>query len=528
MSDLDSEIKKRRTFGIISHPDAGKTTLTEKLLLFGGAIQTAGTIKAKKASRHATSDFMEIEKQRGISVATSVMGFDYKGIKINLMDTPGHQDFCEDTYRTLTAVDSAVMVIDSTKGVEVQTHKLLEVCRMRNTPIITFMNKLDREGMETIDLLDNIEDKLNMPVCPLSWPISMGKSFKGVYSIYDQELHLFKPHQKQDSDTAIRITSLSDPNLDTLLGESFAKQLREDIELVTGVYPPFNKEDYLAGKITPVFFGSALNNFGVKELLDCFIDIAPPPISRPTDQGEIHPNQPKFSGFIFKIHANIDPRHRDRIAFLRVCSGQFERNKRYHHNRSNKPYRSANPTAFMAQSKSVVDTAYPGDIIGLHDTGTLRIGDTLTEGESFQFKGIPHFSPEKFCFVVNEDPMKTKQLKKGLTHLCEEGVAQLFIRPVDNRQIVGTVGVLQFEVIQYRLTHEYGAKCRFEPLNYTKACWITSEDPSILKTFMKTQINRVAKDAENRPVYLAETQWSLDREIKENPDITFHTTSENI
>jgi len=341
MSNLDNEIKKRRTFGIISHPDAGKTTLTEKLLLFGGAIQTAGTIKAKKASRHATSDFMEIEKQRGISVATSVMGFTYKGIKINLMDTPGHQDFCEDTYRTLTAVDSAVMVIDSTKGVETQTHKLLDVCRMRNTPIITFMNKLDREGMSTIELLDNIEDKLNMPVCPLSWPISMGKTFKGVYNIYEKQLHLFKPHQKQDSDSAIHITSLSDPKLDTLIGEPEARQLREDIELVTGVYPAFNKDDYLAGKITPVFFGSALNNFGVRELLDCFIEIAPPPLSRLTDRGEVHPNQPKFTGFIFKIHANIDPKHRDRIAFLRICSGQFERNKRYHHNRSNKPYRCA-------------------------------------------------------------------------------------------------------------------------------------------------------------------------------------------
>ena len=468
MSTLETEIARRRTFGIISHPDAGKTTLTEKLLLFGGAINVAGAIKAKKASRHATSDFMEIEKQRGISVATSVMGFEYNDKKINILDTPGHKDFCEDTYRTLTAVDSAIMVIDATKGVESQTYKLLEVCRMRNTPIITFLNKLDREGMEAIEVLDNIEEKLNMTVCPLSWPIGNGKAFKGVYNIYSQELVLFNANSKQDIHNTMVIKDLNDPALVEHIGEDAAKQLIEDLELVEGVYPTFNIQDYLDGHITPVFFGSALNNFGVKELLDCFIDIAPTPQARETSDAIIEPNNPKFSGFIFKIHANIDPKHRDRIAFLRICSGTFERNKRYHHVRENKPYRSSNPTAFMAQSKEVIDVAYPGDIIGLHDTGNLKIGDSLTDGQSFQFKGIPSFSPEMFRLVVNEDPMKTKQLNKGLEQLCEEGVAQLFTRPDGAQRIVGTVGALQFEVIQYRLSNEYGAKCRFEEMNFAK------------------------------------------------------------
>ncbi|MDA1353366.1 MAG: peptide chain release factor 3 [bacterium] len=525
---LQDEIKKRRTFGIISHPDAGKTTLTEKLLLFGGAIQVAGAIKSKKASRHATSDFMEIEKQRGISVATSVMGFEYRNTKVNLLDTPGHKDFCEDTYRTLTAVDSVVMVIDSTKGVEAQTEKLLEVCRMRNTPIMTFMNKLDREGMDPIELLDNVEDKLGLAVCPLSWPIGMGKTFQGVYSLYEKSIVLFKAGADKQSKLGevVRISDLADPVLDERIGQFAADKLREDIELVTGVYPEFNKNDYLAGTITPVFFGSAVNNFGVRELLDCFIDIAPNPRPRDTTEGPVAPDNPKFSGFIFKIHANIDPKHRDRIAFLRICSGTFERNKKYIHVRSGKVYRSNNPTAFMAQAKEVIDTAYPGDIIGLHDTGELRIGDTITDGDKFSFKGIPSFSPEIFKVVVNEDPMKTKQLDKGLLQLCEEGVAQLFIRTDGSRKIIGTVGALQFEVIQYRLEHEYGAKCRFEPLGFVKACWVTSEDSNALDIFIKSRPTQIARDTESRTVYLAETRWSLDREIAEHPEITFHTTSD--
>lgn len=523
---LDAEIKRRRTFGIISHPDAGKTTLTEKLLLFGGAINSAGAVKAKKASHHAASDFMEIERQRGISVATSVMGFDYRDVKINLLDTPGHEDFCEDTYRTLTAVDSALMVIDATKGVERQTLKLLEVCRMRNTPIMTFMNKLDREGREPIELLDEIEEKLGMTVCPMSWPIGMGKRFKGVYSLYEKKLVLFQSHGKQDAENVFVISDLSDPQLDERIGEDSAAQLREDIELVEGVYPTFSRDAYLAGELTPVFFGSALNNFGVRELLDCFIDYAPTPQPRETDDGLIAPDHPKFSGFIFKIHANIDPKHRDRIAFLRICSGTFERNKRILNVRSGKELKPSNPTAFMAQSKEVIDKAYPGDIVGLHDTGNLRIGDTLSGGQSLHYKGIPTFSPEIFKLMVNTNPLKTKQLEKGIVQLCEEGVAQVFTRIGSTDRIVGTVGALQFEVIQYRLEHEYGASCRFDALSYTKACWLSCDDETVLANFLNSRRNQIAKDQSGLSVYMAETRWSLDREIQENPEITFHTTSD--
>lgn len=523
---LKDEILRRRTFGIISHPDAGKTTLTEKLLLFGGAIQVAGAIKAKKAGRHAASDFMEIEKQRGISVATSVMGFDYKGIKINLLDTPGHADFCEDTYRTLTAVDSAVMVIDSTKGVEAQTYKLLEVCRMRQTPIITFMNKLDRDGFDAIELLDNVEDKLKIQVCPLSWPIGMGKRFKGVYNLFQQELVLYKAHGKQEESETVRISDLSDTRLDELIGSDDAAVLREEIDLVTGVYPAFSVDDYLAGKVTPVFFGSAVNNFGVKELLDAFIALSPPPKARKSNLGLVAPDAPDFSGFIFKIHANIDPKHRDRIAFLRVCSGTFERNQKYTHVQTGKVYRSSNPTAFFAQSKDVIDEAYPGDIIGFHDTGTLKIGDSLSGGKAMTFLGIPSFSPEIFRYVVNEDPMKTKQLEKGLKQLCEEGVAQLFLRKYDGRKIVGVVGQLQFEVIQHRLSAEYGAKCRFEPLNFVKACWLEEIEDGALSAFGAARGSQIATDKDGRVCYLAETQWSLDREIKETPGLRFLMSSE--
>ncbi|NBV42675.1 peptide chain release factor 3 [bacterium] len=524
MNPLIEEIARRRTFGIISHPDAGKTTLTEKLLLFGGAIQVAGAVKAKKATRHATSDFMEIERQRGISVATSVMGFEYKGIKINLLDTPGHQDFCEDTYRTLTAVDSALMVIDQAKGVETQTYKLLEVCRMRNTPIMTFINKMDREGKDPIELLDEIEEKLGIKVCPLTWPIGGGKSFKGVYSLYENQIILFRPHGKQDAEDVIRISGLSDPQLDALLGHD-AQRFRDEVEMVRGVYPQFELDGYLSGEITPLFFGSALNNFGVRELLDFFIVNAPPPRPRETETRAVPASDPQFSGFIFKIHANIDPKHRDRIAFLRICSGVFERNKRVFHVPSGKMIKCNNPTAFMAQDKSIIDFAYPGDIIGLHDTGTFKIGDSLSEGESLKFKGIPSFSPEMFRYCANLNPLKTKQLHKGLDQLCEEGVAQVFTL-LDGRKIVGTVGALQFEVIQYRLDHEYGAQCRFDPLNYVKACWLEGNDPAKLAEFIRLRQQQIAKDKDERHVYLAETRWSLDREIKENPTIQFHTTSE--
>ncbi|RAP31753.1 peptide chain release factor 3 [Candidatus Marinamargulisbacteria bacterium SCGC AG-343-D04] len=521
MKTLEEHIESRRTFGIISHPDAGKTTLTEKLLLFGGAIHIAGAIKAKKASRHTTSDFMEIEKQRGISVATSVMGFNYKDIKINLLDTPGHKDFSEDTYRTLTAVDSSIMVIDSTKGVETQTYKLMEVCRMRNTPIITFINKCDREGKSPIELLDEIEEKLQLQVCPFSWPIGTGSQFKGVYNFQEKSILLFNPHKTEKDSSASLIKNPSKEKLISLLGESDTEQLLEDIELITEMYPPLNKEDYLNATTTPLFFGSALNNFGVKELLEGFLALSPTPKERETKSRNIKPSEKTFSGFIFKIHANMDPKHRDRIAFLRICSGTFERGKKYHHVRLNKGLKFSNPTAFMAQEKSIVDTAYPGDIIGLHDTGNLRIGDTLTEGECISFIGIPHFSPEIFNFIINLDPLKSKQLNKGLEHLCEEGVAQLFTRSSDSKKIIGVVGSLQFEVIEYRLKNEYNASCRFENLNFSKAVWVQSKSPTDLDTFIKKNPNNIAYDQKENPVYLAETQWGLDREIKENPDINF-------
>lgn len=525
MSVLSTEINRRRTFGIISHPDAGKTTLTEKLLLFGGAINTAGAVKAKKATRHATSDFMEIEKQRGISVATSVMGFDYNGFKINLLDTPGHEDFCEDTYRTLTAVDSAVMVIDSVKGVEAQTYKLLEVCKMRKTPIMTFMNKLDREGQEPIDLLDEIEEKLGMTVCPMSWPIGMGKRFKGVYSLYEKTLILFDSHGKQDARNVIKITDLTDPKLDATIGETEADELREDVELVQGVYPAFDLDSYLAGKMTPVFFGSALNNFGVRELLDCFIEKAPAPCLRNADTRVINADESKFTGFIFKIHANIDPKHRDRIAFMRICSGTFKRASKILNVRTEKMLRPANPTMFMASSKEIIEEAFPGDIVGLHDTGNLRIGDTLTEGEKLMVTGIPSFSPEIFKRVVNEDPLKTKQLEKGLKQLCEEGVSQLFTKYFTQDKIIGTVGALQFEVIQYRLEHEYGAKCRFEPVHYMKACWLIGEKDTV-ENFVNSRRSQVGLDIHQRYVFFSETQWSLDREISEHPEIEFSFSAE--
>ncbi len=524
---LVEEIKRRKTFGIISHPDAGKTTLTEKLLLFGGAIKTAGAVKSNKVTQHATSDFMEIEKQRGISVSTSVMGFEYKGLKINLLDTPGHQDFAEDTYRTLTAVDSVVMIIDCVKGVEIQTEKLMEVCRMRKTPVISFINKLDREGRDPYELLDEIEEKLNIKVRPLSWPIGMGKNFKGVYSLYNKKLMLFTASKSQiQDDDFIEIDNINSEILDDHIGENDANQLREDVELIEGIYPDFEISEYLDGELAPVFFGSAVNNFGVQELLDCFIEIAPVPKPRSTEVREVLPDDDKFSGFIFKIHANMDPRHRNRIAFLRICSGKFERKKNYFHVRHEKSFRFSNATAFMAQSKETIDEAFPGDIVGLYDTGNLKIGDTLTEGKKETFKGIPSFSPEIFKEVENMDAMKSKQLDKGLRQLMDEGVAQLFTFEMGSRKVVGTVGQLQFEVIQYRLKHEYGATCRFRPMKLFKACWITSANKKKLDEFIKSKYRHIAKDKDGKLVFMAETkQWLL--MVQDNfPDVEFHFTSE--
>ena len=522
---LEQEIAKRRTFGIISHPDAGKTTLTEKLLLFGGAIQKAGAVKSSKIKDHARSDWMEIEKQRGISVATSVMGFNYKDIKINLLDTPGHQDFAEDTYRTLTAVDSVIMVVDCVKGVEMQTEKLMEVCRMRNTPVLCFINKLDREGQDPFDLLDEIEAKLRIKVHPLSWPISMGKSFKGVYSLYEKSLKLFSP-SKTKIEEGIEITDINDPILDQYVGENNAKQLRTDVELLNGVYPDLNVQDYLDGKVAPVFFGSAVNNFGVKELLDTFIRIAPPPIPRETTLRLVKPEETKFSGFIFKIHANMDPKHRNRIAFLRVCSGKFERGSNYLHVRNEKSIRFSNATAFMAQDRETVDEAWPGDIVGLFDTGNLKIGDSLTEGEKGIYTGIPSFSPEIFKEVINKDAMKTKQLEKGLLQLMEEGVAQMFTYELGKKKVIGTVGALQFEVIQFRLKHEYSATVEFVPQNIYKACWISSKHSGKLQEFINSKQRHIALDKDGRVVFMAESKAWLQMVQDNFPEINFHFTSE--
>ena len=525
MTRIEEEISRRRTFAIISHPDAGKTTLTEKLLLFGGAIHVAGAVKSNKIRKTATSDWMDIEKQRGISVATSVMGFDYEGYKINILDTPGHQDFAEDTYRTLTAVDSVIIVVDVAKGVEQQTRRLMEVCRMRNTPVIIFVNKLDREGRDPFDILDELESELKIAVRPLSWPISMGQSFKGVYNIYQNSLDLFTP-DKQKVTERVEIDNIDDPLIDENIGEKNAAKLREDLELIEGVYPEFEVDDYLSGQLAPVFFGSALNTFGVKELLDCFIRIAPAPKPVNAEEREVRPSEEAFTGFVFKIHANMDPNHRSCIAFVKICSGVFLRNANYLHVRSGKMQRFSAPTAFMAQKKNIVDEAYPGDIVGIPDTGNFKIGDTLTEGELLHFRGLPSFSPEMFKYIENSDPMKAKQLNKGIDQLMDEGVAQLFVNQFNNRKIIGTVGQLQFEVIQYRLLHEYGAQCRWEPLSLYKACWIESDDDEALEAFKRRKHQFMALDREGRDVFLADSGYVLQMAQTDFPKIRFHFTSE--
>jgi peptide chain release factor 3 len=521
-----NELTRRRTFGIISHPDAGKTTLTEKLLLFGGAIHTAGAVKSNKITKTATSDFMEIEKQRGISVATSVMGFEYNGYKINILDTPGHKDFAEDTYRTLTAVDSVILVVDCAKGVEEQTRKLMNVCRMRSTPVIVFINKLDREGRDPFALLDELERELGIHTRPLTWPIGMGARFQGVYSLFEKQLKLFAPNKSRISDDIIAIDDLASPLLDEQIGEDSATKLREEIEMIEGVFEPFDKEHYCDAYLAPVFFGSAINNFGVKELLDTFVEIAPSPQPRETNIRKIDPAEETFSGFIFKIHANLDPHHRDRIAFCRVCSGKFERNKYYLHTRLEKEMRFATPTSFMANEKSIIDEAWPGDVVGLYDTGIFKIGDTLTEGEQFVFKGIPRFSPEVFRQLVNKNPFKAKQMDKGIHQLTDEGVAQLFIRQQGNVKIVGTVGEMQFEVIKFRLLHEYGAECDMQSMNIYKAFWFTSSNKEQLERFQDLQSYHIAYDRDGHPVFLAEGTWSFNTAREMFPDIEFHLSSE--
>ena len=521
---MNPEIERRRTFAIISHPDAGKTTLTEKFLLFGGQIQVAGAVKSNKIRKTATSDWMEIEKQRGISVSTSVMEFDYKDYKVNILDTPGHQDFAEDTFRTLTAVDSAIIVVDSAKGVETQTRKLMEVCRMRKTPVIIFINKMDREGRDPFDVLDELEQELQISVRPLSWPINQGVKFKGVYNIYEDQLNLFTPDKQRVTEKiAVDINSTQ---LEAHIGETDAQQLRDDLELVAGVYPDFDIDEYRDATVAPVFFGSALNNFGVQELLDCFVKIAPSP--RPTKalERDVMPDEAKFSGFIFKITANIDPNHRSCIAFCKVCSGKFVRNQPYLHVRHGKTVRFSSPTQFMAQRKSTIDEAWAGDIVGLPDNGIFKIGDTLTEGEKMHFRGLPSFSPELFKYIENDDPMKSKQLEKGISQLMDEGVAQLFVNQFNGRKIIGTVGQLQFEVIQYRLENEYNAKCRWEPIHLYKACWIESDDEKELENFKKRKYQYMAKDREGRDVFLADSGYVLQMAQEDFKNIRFHFTSE--
>ena len=522
------EIKRRRTFGIISHPDAGKTTLTEKLLLFGGAIQEAGAVKNNKIKKGATSDFMEIERQRGISVATSVLAFIYKDKKINILDTPGHKDFAEDTFRTLTAVDSVIVVIDVAKGVEPQTEKLVEVCRMRSIPMLVFINKLDREGKDAFDLLDEVEQKLGLRVTPMSFPIGMGYDFKGIYNIWEKKLNLFSGDNKTSISEGVEFSDLSNPELDTIIGVSAAETLREEIELIDEVYPPFSQKEYLEGALQPVFFGSALNNFGVKELLEAFIEIAPSPQPKKAEERLVDSQEEKLTGFVFKIHANMYPKHRDRLAFIKIVSGTFKRNAPYLHVRTGKKVKFSSPNAFFAERKEIVDESFPGDIVGIHDTGNFKIGDTLTEGEDLNFKGIPSFSPEHFRYVNNADPMKSKQLYKGLDQLMDEGVAQLFTLEMNGRRIVGTVGALQYEVIQYRLEHEYGAKCTYENLQAHKACWVAPENPKSdeFKEFKRIKQRYLAKDKQGQLVFLADSEFTIQMTQNKYPSVKLHFTSE--
>ncbi len=524
---LRKEIAKRRTFGIISHPDAGKTTLTEKLLLFGGAIQMAGAVKAKKASRHATSDWMAMEKERGISVTTSVMKFTYGDYEVNLLDTPGHQDFSEDTYRVLTAVDSALLVIDSAKGVEAQTKKLMDVCRLRATPIMTFINKLDREGLTPLEVMADIEEHLKIECVPLSWPVGMGQGFKGTYNIAKGELALFSAtHGGRKLEAAVRIQGLDDPALDEHLGDA-AEQLRMDMALLAEAGTPFSLEAYLAGKQTPVFFGSAINNFGVQELLDNFVRLAPGPRPRHTTTRDVAPEEPDFTGMVFKIQANMDKAHRDRIAFLRVCSGRFYRGMKLFHHRTGKEFAVNTATMFMAQDRSGVEEAWPGDIIGLPNHGTIKIGDTFTQTrEELKFTGIPSFAPEHFRRVRLKDPLKTKQLQKGLEQLAEEGAVQLFRPLINNDYILGAVGVLQFDVIISRLSEEYSVTAVYEPVSVATARWVHSDDKRSFDDFKDYYRSDLAVDAEGALAYLAPNPWKLESAEERYPKVEFRTTRE--
>ncbi|KTD25463.1 peptide chain release factor 3 [Legionella lansingensis] len=526
MSDFYQDFSKRRTFAIISHPDAGKTTVTEKLLLFGGAIQLAGTVKGRKADRHATSDWMEMEKERGISITTSVMQFMHNDHVMNLLDTPGHEDFSEDTYRTLTAVDSALMVIDVAKGVEERTVKLMEVCRLRDTPIMTFINKLDREGREPISLLDEVETVLGIQCAPVTWPVGMGKRFKGIYNLYQDTVYLYQPGKNMQKQDALQIKGLNNPQLDELLGD-IAQELRDEIELVKGASHTFNLEDYLAGKLTPVYFGSAINNFGIKELLDDFAEHAPGPRPRAAVERCVNPEEDAFTGFVFKIQANMDPKHRDRIAFLRICSGVFRKGMKLNHLRIGKEIQIANALTFMAGDRAHAEVAMAGDIIGLHNHGTIRIGDTFTQGENLKFTGIPNFAPELFRLVRLQDPLKSKALLKGLIELSEEGATQVF-RPLNSNQLIlGAVGVLQFDVVAHRLKHEYKVDCIYETVNVTCARWVYSDDGKAMDEFRIKAHDHLALDGSDSLIYLAPTKVNLTMAQERYPKILFSSTREH-
>ncbi len=526
MSEFQQEVKRRRAFAIISHPDAGKTTLTEKLLLFGRAIQLAGTVKGRKAARHATSDWMALEQQRGISVTTSIMQFPYREHVINLLDTPGHEDFSEDTYRTLTAADSALMVIDCAKGVEKRTVKLMDVCRLRDTPIISFINKLDREGRDPLELLDEIESVLKIKCAPMTWPIGMGKRFKGVFDLYSDTIHLYSPSHGGKIQEGEVVEGLDNPRLDELFG-SMVEELREEVELVRGASHEYNPDEFLAGKLTPVYFGSAINNFGVKELLNALVEFAPSPPSRPTLTRKVDAEEEKFSGFVFKIQANMDPAHRDRIAFLRICSGQYSKGMKVRHVRIGRDVKIPTAITFMASDREHVEDAYSGDIIGLHNHGTIQIGDTFTQGEELKFTGIPHFAPELFRRARLRDPLRMKALQKGLQELCEEGASQLF-RPLNNNDlIVGAVGVLQFDVVAHRLKQEYKVECVFENVNVATARWVECDDVKKLEEFKKKANDNLALDGDGNLTYIAPTRINLELTIERWPEIKFHSTREH-
>ncbi|MEN8130787.1 MAG: peptide chain release factor 3 [Pseudomonadota bacterium] len=526
MSQYDQEVARRRTFAIISHPDAGKTTLTEKLLLYGGAIKLAGTVKGRKASRHATSDWMALEKQRGISITSSVMQFPYNDSIVNLLDTPGHEDFSEDTYRTLTAVDSALMVIDNAKGVEERTVKLMEVCRLRNTPIMTFINKLDREGRDPIDLLDEIESVLGIDCAPVTWPIGMGTRFRGVFHLLTNRVHLHLSEHGSNKLEPDQIENLEDPRLDALLEEQ-AEELRGEIELVRGASHEFDLQAYLEGRLTPVFFGSAINNFGVEILLDTFVKNAPGPLPRETLSRVVDPKEPKFSGFVFKIQANMDPQHRDRIAFLRICSGSFSKGMKLKHVRIQREVKISDALTFMAADRDRIDSAYPGDIIGLHNHGTIRIGDTFTQGEDLAFTGIPNFAPELFRRARLRDPLKMKALQKGLVQLCEEGATQLFKPLTNNDLILGAVGILQFDVVAHRLKFEYNVDCGFEAVNVNTARWVSCEDEERFEQFKNKVMANLALDHGQELVYIAPTRINLQLAMEKWPEVRFHATREH-